>query len=86
MHYPSFISLSLAALATTSSVVAVPWNDGKKPTPQPPSPKPHKHDNKGKGHDKKPWITTKALMDQVYLSDLEEGAYVLQGISDRYNK
>jgi len=79
MHYPSLVSLSLAALATT--VTAVPWNDGKKP-----SPPAHDNNDKGKGNDKKPWISTKALMDQVYLSDLEEGAYVLQGISDRFNK
>lgn len=81
MHYRSLFSLSLAALATT--VTAVPWNDGKKPAP--PTPPGHGV-GKGKGNDKKPWISTKALMDQVYLSDLEEGAYVLQGIADRFNK
>lgn len=85
MHYPSILSLTLAAIATTS-VSAVPWNDGKKPAPSPPDHANHGN-SKGKGNNnKKPWISTKALMDQVYLSDLEEGAYVLQGISDRYNK
>lgn len=72
MRYQTLVSLSLLA----STATAVPWNDGKKPDVKP---------GKSHGNDKKPYVNTKQLMEQVYLSDLEEGAYVLQGISDRYN-
>lgn len=41
--------------------------------------------NDGYKHSKKPLVTPEALIKEVYESDLREGAYVLQGISDQYN-
>jgi hypothetical protein len=34
---------------------------------------------------KKPYVSSGILVSQMYESDLEDGAYILQGIADRYN-
>lgn len=82
MRYQTLISLSLLA----STATAVPWNDGKKPDAKPGNNGKGNGSGNGNGNGKKPYVDTKQLMEQVYLSDLEEGAYVLQGIAGRYNK
>lgn len=80
MRSPILISCLSLIATCTSLVSAIPSkNPGKGHE--------HEHENKpGKVEGKKPFVNTKQLMEQVYLSDLEEGAYVLQGISDRFNK
>jgi len=83
--HAALVSLSLATLATA----APSWSNNDNDKPAPPGGK----GNIGKGHgqdggkkkDSKPYVSSKALMGQIYESDLEEGAYVLQGISDRFN-
>lgn len=68
---------SLLALATTCvHAVPSPWNDGPKHNDSKPDCKPHE----------KPHVSTQVLMDQIYESDLKNGAYVLQGIASRFNK
>jgi hypothetical protein len=36
-------------------------------------------------HHEKPYVSSEILVAQMYESDLEDGAYILQGIADRYN-
>jgi hypothetical protein len=76
MRTAALLTLSLATLATA----APSWNEGDNHKPS------KGKDNKKNGKvTSKSYVSSQALIEQIYQSDLEEGAYVLQGISDRFN-